>query len=136
MTTNDARPRRLATGLLAAFVLGWLGVVTVPPVVFLRWRHARLTAISSTAAQADWDRFRTDMRSQSGSAAGPVRRKVPRSEEPPERIWLRDYPHVVVTAWIVFVGLLGAVIGSLLRGALAGRMTPTGRVSAPESTGP
>ena len=91
--------------------------MAVPPVLFMGWRDARLAIVSAPAAQEDWDRFRTDMREQSDDR-GPVRRKVPRSAEPPELVWLRDYPLVVVAAWVIFVGLLGAVIGWLLQGAL------------------
>ncbi|MFM9058725.1 MAG: hypothetical protein ACKOSQ_06355 [Planctomycetaceae bacterium] len=113
----------------------WLAVVAVPPVLFLRWRGARLAEVSSPAAQADWDRFRDDMREQSGDH-GPVRRKVPRSAEPPERIWLRDYPHVVVAAWVIFVGLLGGIIAAMLRGAAGGVAPRPTRVSGRGSADP
>ena len=105
---------------MGAFTAAWLALVAVPPVMFMGWRDARLDELSSPPAQADWDRFRADMQGQSGDK-GPVRRKVPRSAEPPERIWLRDYPLVVVSAWVIFVGLLGAVIGFMLRGAMRPR---------------
>jgi hypothetical protein len=124
----------LATVAVAVFVAGWIAVVAVPPVLFLRWREARLAEISAPESQAAWERFRAAMRAES-QGRGPVQRKVPRSPEPPERVWLRDFPHVVVAAWVIFVGLLGAVIGWLLRGALRG---PDGsrRVSGPGRAGP
>lgn len=115
--------------LLVLLAACWLAVVAVPPILFLRWREARLAEVSSPAAQADWDRFREDMREQSGDR-GPVRRKVPRSAEPPERIWLRDYPHVVVAAWVTFVGLLAGIIGVMLRGAAPRSTRSSGRASA------
>lgn len=120
---------RLAAVAVAACVGAWLAAVAVPPVVFLRWRATRLEEVSAPAAQAEWDRFRAAMQADA-EGPGPVRRKVPRSPEPPERVWLRDYPHVVVAAWVVFVGLLGAVVGWLLRGAL---LVPDGtpRLSGP-----
>lgn len=130
MTVRTASRRRLSQVVLAAFAAVWLALVAVPPVAFLAWRGARLERLSAAPAQAEWDRFRADMREQA-AGGGPVRRKVPRSPEPPERVWLRDYPHVVVAAWVLFVGLLGAVIGALLRGALG----PRG-VSGPGSAGP
>lgn len=114
---GSARAVRLAAAATALFVGAWIVLLAVPPVVFLRWRDARLAEVSAPAAQADWDRFRADMRQRS-DGRGPVRHKVPRSPEPPERIWLRDYPLVVVAAWVIFVGVLGAVIGVLLRGAM------------------
>ena len=129
MTDPSPPSSRLRTFLLGAFACGWLALVAVPPVAFMGWRNARLGEISGPPAQADWDRFRADMRAQA-SDRGPVRRKVPRSPEPPERIWLRDYPGVVVAAWVIFVGLLGAVIGLMLRGATRPSPGPT-RVSDP-----
>lgn len=126
--TSPIPPRRTLTNLLlGAFVGFWVALVAVPPVAFMRWRDTRLGELSTSPAQAEWDRFRADMQAQSGER-GPVRRKVPRSPEPPERIWLRDYPLVVVAAWVIFVGLLGIVIGFMLRGAV--RPGP-GQVSGP-----
>lgn len=135
MTDHRTPPRRRLTRLLlAAFAGAWLTLVAVPPVVFMRWRDARLGDLSAPAAQAEWDRFRADMQAQSGPQ-GPVRRKVPRSPEPPERIWLRDYPAAVVAAWVLFVGLLGAVIGLMLHGALRAAPGP-GQISGRGSGGP
>lgn len=128
MTPSTTSPRRCARAGLAVFAALWLTVVAVPPAAFLRWRESRLAEISAPAAQEDWDRFRDDMRDQSGDR-GPVRRKVPRSAEPPELVWLRDYPAVAVAAWVLFVGLLAAVIGMLVRGAVATTGPP--RVSGP-----
>lgn len=129
MTPSASPRRRFAPAGLAVFAAVWLMLVAVPPVAFLRWRESRLAEISAPAAQQAWDRFRDDMRDQSGDR-GPVRRKVPRSAEPPELVWLRDYPAVAVAAWVLFVGLLAAVIGLLVRGAVATPGPP--RVSGPE----
>lgn len=115
--TRTTPSTRTATVVLGAFAACWVALVTLPPVAFLRWREVRLVELSGGDAQAAWDRFRADMRAQA-EGQGPVRRKVPRSPEPPELVWLRDYPAAVVAAWVVFVGLLGFVIGLLLRGAM------------------
>ena len=128
MTQRPPQPCRLPGVSLALVACVWLTLVAAPPVAFLRWRQTRLAELSTPAAQREWDRFRADMREQSDDR-GPVRRKVPRSPEPPELVWLRDYPLVAVSAWVIFVGLLGAVIGILLRGALRTPGPP--RVSGP-----
>lgn len=120
---------------LACCVVAWLAAVAVPPVAFLRYRAARLPEISSPAALEEWERFRRDMRAQS-DRSGPVQRKVPRSAEPPELVWLRDYPAVAVTAWVVFVGLLGGVTTGMLRGAVATRTAAAARVSDRGSAAP
>ena len=124
---------------MAAYAVCWLAAVVLPPVALVRWRETRLAALDGADAQEAWDRFRADMRAES-EGAGPVRRKVPRSPEPPERVWLRDYPFVVAAAWVLFVGLLGAVFGLLLSGATRGDVprpqTPDGAVSDRGSAGP
>lgn len=99
----------LGLPLLAAVMAG-------PPWAFLEWRERRLAALSSPEAQADWDAFRERMRRESGRD-GPVQRKVPKSAEPPERVWLRDYWRLAIAAWVVFVGLLATFVAVLVRGA-------------------
>lgn len=99
----------LGLAVLAAVLAG-------PPWAFLRYRERRLAELSTPAVQADWDAFRERMRRESGRD-GPVQRKVPRSAEPPERVWLRDYWRLAITAWVVFVGLLATFLAVLVRGA-------------------
>lgn len=104
---------------LATFLLGLVTLATVmagPPWLFMRWREQRLAVLDRPEAQADWDAFRDRMRQESGQA-GPVQRKVPKSVEPPERVWLRDYWRLAITAWVLFVGLLAAFLAVLVRGA-------------------
>jgi hypothetical protein len=121
MTTQLHGRRRIrpATLALAAFAAVWTATLVAPPVAFLRWREGRLATLAEPSAQENWDAFREDMRRQSGPT-GPVQRKVPRSAEPPERVWLRDYPWLAVTAWVTFAGVLGGCLGLLLLGSLTG----------------
>lgn len=100
--------------VVAAF---WLAVVLGPPLVLLEWRARRLAAVGSPEAQAGWDEFREDMRRQSGRE-GPVQRKVPRSAEPPELVWLRDHVALAVIAWMTLTGVLGGFLGLVFLGAL------------------
>ena len=55
MTDRTPPRRRLTRLLLAAFTAAWLALVAVPPVVFMRWRDARLGELSASPAQAEWD---------------------------------------------------------------------------------
>ena len=99
---------------LVVFV-AWLGLVCGPPVALMRWRDARLAAVSAPEAQADWDAFRADMRRQS-DRSGPVQRKVPKSAEPPELVWLRDHVGLAIVAWVALGGSLGGVLAALVLG--------------------
>jgi len=121
----SAWPRPLAVVVIAA----WLALLALPPWLLGRWRADRLATLSDPAVQAEWDTFREAMRQES-DRSGPVQRKVPKSPEPPELVWLRDYFALAVTTWVVLVGVLGGFLGLLVVG-VSGR-TP----SDPGSGGP
>lgn len=108
----------LALGLLAA----WLALVALPPLAFLEWRARRLPELERSEVQVAWDEFRDDMRRHS-DRTGPVQRKVPRSAEPPERVWLRDHALLAVVAWVALVGVLGGCLALLVLGVARGRTT-------------
>jgi hypothetical protein len=101
-------------GLIAAL---WCGLLIGPPMAFLRWKEGRLAELAAPHVQAEWDGFRAAMQRQS-DRSGPVQRKVPKSAEPPELVWLRDYPALAVTAWVTFVGILGGFVALLTLGML------------------
>jgi len=123
MVRRDAFLRTVAIG---AVVATWLAALIVPPVMLLRVRSDWLEQLDRPEAQSNWDAFRRDMRQQS-DREGPVQRKVPKSAEPPARVWLRDYFRLAVVAWVQFVGVLGGFFSLLVAGVLRG---PAGRVSS------
>lgn len=110
---------RSVSALTMVVVATWLAAVCGPPAAFLAWRQQRLVVVGSPEAQADWDAFRADMRRQSGRD-GPVQRKVPKSSEPPELVWLRDYASLAVIAWGALVGVLGGFLAALVIGIARG----------------
>lgn len=107
---------------LGAFVAVLLAVLAAPPVLLLRARDEWLKELEVPAVQEDWEDFRRDMGAQSGRN-GPVQRKVPKSAEPPLRVWLRDYLGLAIAAWLILGGTLGGFLGMMVVGALS---TPTG----------
>lgn len=106
-------------GLSILVAAAWFALVCGPPVALLRWRDARLEKVSSPEARAEWDAFRADMRRQS-DRSGPVQRKVPRSAEPPELVWLRDHVGLAIVAWVTLGGSLGGVLAALVLGVARG----------------
>jgi hypothetical protein len=115
---NNPRRRRhtaWARAFAALVITLWLAAVAAPPVALVAWRDRRLAEVASPEAQAEWDAFRADMRRQSGRD-GPVQRKVPRSAEPPELVWLRDYLFLAIAAWITLVGVLGGFLAAMALG--------------------
>jgi hypothetical protein len=123
MVRRDAFLRTAAIGVVVAI---WLAALIVPPVMLLRVRADWLAQLDRPEAQSNWDAFRRDMRQQS-DREGPVQRKVPKSAEPPARVWLRDYFRLAVVAWVLFVGVLGGFFSLLVAGVLRGA---AGRVSS------
>jgi hypothetical protein len=116
MVRRDAFLRTVAIGVVVAI---WLAALVLPPVMLLRARAGWLEQLDRPEAQSHWDVFRRDMRQQS-DRDGPVQRKVPKSAEPPARVWLRDYFRLAVVAWVLFVGVLGGFFSLLVAGVLRG----------------
>jgi hypothetical protein len=118
-------PRRLSAATLATLVFAafWIAVLALPPVVLMRSRAVWLERLEKPEAQHDWDQFRDAMRQQTGRQ-GPVQRKVPKSPEPPLRVWLRDYVWLAIAAWLVLGGVLGGFTAMLVRGALLAKNHP------------
>jgi hypothetical protein len=105
--------------IVPPLVAAWLALVTLPPAVLLQVRSRWLEALDRPAVQADWDTFRNDMRTQSGRDApvtGPVQRKVPRSAEPPLKVWLRDYVGLAIAAWVLFGTVLFGFLAAMVAG--------------------
>ena len=103
-----------------ALVASWALAVVGPPLALARWREGRLAALAAPGVQADWDDFRAAMRRESGRD-GPVQRKVPKSQEPPELVWLRDYFGLAVVAWVILAGVLGGFLVFVVVGAAGSR---------------
>lgn len=117
-----------------AVAIVWLAVVLGPPLALLDWRERRLPAVGSAEYQAGWDEFRDDMRRQSGRE-GPVQRKIRKSVEPPELVWLRDYLLLAIAAWITLVGLLGGFLAAIALGVARAASTAGLAAASPAEDG-
>jgi hypothetical protein len=116
-----ARRPSVVSVVLVTLVVAWGACMVVPPVLLLRNREAWLAELRRDDAQADWDAFRRDMRAESGRdgpVSGPVKRKEPRSAEPPLLVWLRDYVALAIGAWVLFGSVLFAFLGLAILGLL------------------
>jgi len=114
-----AIPSWVARVVMAAVTCCWLAALVLPPALLLRTRDEWMRQLDRPEQQGHWDAFRRDMELQTGRD-GPVQRKVPRSVEPPARVWLRDHAALAVTAWLLFVGVLGGFLCLLVAGVLRG----------------
>jgi len=108
---------RLVTVTRAVLIVGWLAAIGVPPVILLRARTAWLQELGRPEVQEQWDAFRKDMQKQTGRD-GTVQRKVPKSTEPPLRVWLRDYLWLAIAAWILFGTVLSFFTSLMVMGTV------------------
>jgi hypothetical protein len=114
-----------------ALVVAWVAALSLPPLLLARWRVDRLAQLADPQVQAEWTAFREAMQKQT-DRSGPVQRKVPKSVEPPELVWLRDYFWLAVAAWVVLGGVLGGFLALVVSGVARGGRAASG----PESDAP
>jgi hypothetical protein len=120
---NHVGPRK--PWLPLALVVAWAAALSLPPLLLARWRAERLVQLADPQVQAEWTAFREAMQKQT-DRSGPVQRKVPKSVEPPELVWLRDYFWLAVAAWVVLGGVLGGFLALAVLGVARGGRTANG----------
>jgi hypothetical protein len=116
-----------ATDMLATRSANWLwwwagGYVIVMGAVVgsMIWeRHSVLTEMSTPSSLANWEVWREDVRQQQGNP-GPVERRVPKSDEPPALVLMRDYFAVSMVGATFFTSLLYWIGAWFVTGALGG----------------
>ena len=101
---------------LPAFLfVGWVLLMGLPPFTLWMLRSSWLEDLDRPNVQAEWNEFRDDMKKQS-DRSGPVQHKIPKSPEPPLRVWLRDYFWLAIAAW----GILGSALYGFFSIAVVG----------------
>ena len=106
--------------LLAFLFAGWVLLMVLPPSSLWILRGSWLEDLENANVQAEWTDFRDDMKKQS-DRSGPVQHKIPKSPEPPLRVWLRDYFWLAVAAWVV----LGSALYGFFSIAVVGVTRPS-----------
>ncbi len=107
---------------ISRWLRGWIiGYVALAGAVVgsMFWaRHTVLTEFSTPESIADWRAWREDVRQQQANL-GPVERRVPKSEEPPALVLMRDYFIVSLMGATFFTSLLYWVVAWFVTGALS-----------------
>jgi len=111
-----AKSKRIAN----AAIMGGYVVLVVGLVVAMNAARRQTLATDSTArAHSDWQTWRQEAQSQH-KGRGPVMRRVPKTEEPPTLVLLRDYFFTSATVLLVLSSALYFAFALLVRGALLG----------------
>jgi len=101
--------------------IGWLlaYVVVIASVIggVMYGRSEALKVYGSNEAQAEWDTWREDAK-KLADGAGPVKRRVPKSPQPPALVLMRDYFAVCLGGAVLLSTVLFATFMVLVRGAM------------------
>lgn len=99
------------------WLLGYLAVLCGVVYGVIAGQQWATKEFGTAAAQADWDRWREDVSSQADDS-NPVKRRVPKSEQPPALVLVRDYFEVCLIGSIGLSSVLYWAFVFMLRGAL------------------
>lgn len=115
----------LAYGAIMATIVG----------VMVRVRSTAMASFGTDDAQSQWDDWREDAQKMS-EGKGPVKRRPPKSVEPPALVLMRDHFGVCLALALVLSSLLYGTAMIFLRGIVAsggrfGPNPPPSRKNAP-----
>jgi hypothetical protein len=110
-------PAPISKLLLISLILGYLVFAAALIAGMLIARQSIVPELSSSQSQADWNAWRAEAARQDGTH-GPVQRAVPKSQEPPMLVLLRDYFPACVLGLLVPLSALYAVIAWMACGIL------------------
>jgi hypothetical protein len=108
---SEMRPNRIPL----AWLLGYVLVIACVLGGLIYARQLALSTYGSQVAQEEWDAWRDDAKKMA-SSDGPVRRRMPKSVEPPALVLMRDYFLVCMTIALVLCTVLYGTIALLVRG--------------------
>src|SRR3954463_9480557 len=102
---------------LTCLILGYLVLLAVVVSSMLWERHVILSELSTAESKADWESWRSDVR-QEQTTPGPVERRIPKSDEPPALVLMRDYFTVSMFGATFFTSILYWIMAWFISGAL------------------
>ena len=103
-----------------AWLLGYVVWTSVLLVILVQARQYTLDNLSGDEARAEWQKFKLAAREQSGvdgPIEGPVLRKVPKPDEPPQLLLMRDYFGTCIAGTLLFGSALFVMLMIAFRGA-------------------
>ena len=115
------------------WAIAYLAVMAAVGGAMLQLRSDVSAAYGTEAAQTEWDDWRQDAKKMS-SGTGPVKRREPKSAEPPALVLMRDHFAVCLGGSLLLSSVLFGTFMIFIRGALATAPptpTPGSRSSAP-----
>jgi len=115
-----------------AWLLAYLVVLGLVIGGLLYGRQQALETYGAEQAQTDWDTWRSDAKDMA-MGAGPVKRREPRSREPPALVLMRDHFAACLALALLLSTVLFGTFMFFIRGAL--QSSPTLRVGQNSARG-
>jgi hypothetical protein len=107
----------------AAWMLLYLMVVAVVVGFMWRARQRTIALLENPRAKASWQEWQGEARRQS-EGDGPVARKMPQTDEPPELVLLRDYFATSLAGVLMLTSAIFIASAALFRGMWRGPRFP------------
>jgi hypothetical protein len=107
----------------AMWSLAYLAVMAAVIGAILKVRSDVLATYGTPSAQTDWDDWRAEAKQMEGGK-GPVKRRQPKSAEPPALVLMRDHFAVCLGGALLLTSVLFGTFMMLVRGALAANPSP------------
>jgi hypothetical protein len=117
--TNDAKQTNRSRRIV---LVAW--ILTMAASFLLLWiaRGQIIATYSQPQAQADWQRWQAEEAARQADPSSPVRRRPPRSAEPPPLVLMRDSFPAVAATLLVVVSVCFAFAVLSLGGLVKGRI--------------
>jgi hypothetical protein len=99
------------------WLLTYLAILAAVAGLMFRMRGRALAVYGTPAAQAEWDTWREDAKLLAADS-GPVKRRFPKSAQPPALVLMRDHFAVCLGLALVLSTVLFGTLMLFVRGAL------------------
>ena len=119
--TDQANPSTAAASpfhFSLAWLLGYITVVSLVCGGLVYGRAQALAIYGSPEAQTEWDAWREDAKKMS-TGPGPVKRRAPKSIQPPALVLMRDYFAICLAGAVLLTTVLFGTFMVFIRGAFA-----------------
>jgi len=116
---NDSFAKPVSRSTILVWLAAYALVLALVVGGLFYGRSAALRVYGTDAAASQWQAWRSDVEAAQKSPHPAVRRRVPKSTEPPALSLMRDHFPVVLAGSVVLSSVLFATLAFLMTGALA-----------------
>jgi hypothetical protein len=103
------------------WLVGYVVLVAAVVVTMVWLRQSAVPELSSQKSISDWQAWKQANAEEQKAHSGPVERRVPKSDEPPELVLMRDFFGVLMVGALLFSSLLYWIMAWFVTGVLKGR---------------